>query len=60
LVETSQAGPALHAELLAKIKQAQGAMDKVKAKGEQAIADMFQFYANLLSVDANYAWNKII
>ena len=27
---------------------------------DKAAADMFQLYANLLSVDARYAWNKIV
>jgi hypothetical protein len=45
---------------MSKIKQAQEAADKAKAKGEQAAADMFKLYANLLSVSAKYAWNKIV
>ncbi len=39
--------------------QAQEAAEKAKAKGEQAAMDIFQLYANLLSIDAEYAWNKI-
>jgi hypothetical protein len=31
-----------------------------KAKGGQTAADMFQLYANLLSIEAKYTWNKII
>jgi hypothetical protein len=43
---------------VSEIKQAQEAADKAKAKGEQATVDMFQLYANLLSVNAKYAWKK--
>ncbi len=27
---------------------------------ESAAKDKFQFYVNLLSVDAKYAWNKVV
>jgi hypothetical protein len=56
----SQADPALQAEHLSDVKQAQEATEKAKAKGEQAAADMFQLFANLLSIDAKDAWNKIV
>ncbi len=39
--EASPADPALQADLVSEIKQAQEAADKVKAKGEQAAMDMF-------------------
>ena len=29
-------------------------------KRDKAAEDMFQLYANLLSVDTRYAWNKIV
>jgi hypothetical protein len=58
--EASQADPALQAEPMSDIKQAQEAADKAKAKGEQAAADMFKLYTKLLSVHAKYAWNKIV
>jgi hypothetical protein len=29
-------------------------------KHDKAAEDMFQLYANLLSVDARYMWNKIV
>jgi hypothetical protein len=45
---------------LFEIKQAQEAADKSKAKGEQAAADMFQLYVNLLSVYTMYIWNTVI
>ncbi len=58
--EASQADPALCADLLTEIKQTQSTADKAKARGEQAAANKFQFYANLLSVNAKYTWNKIV
>jgi hypothetical protein len=58
--EASPTDPALQAELLSEIKQAQAVADKTKAKGEQAAADMFQLYTNLLSVNAKYVWNEIV
>jgi hypothetical protein len=45
---------------VSEIKQAHEAADKAKAKGEQAATEMFQLYANLLSVNAKYTWNKIV
>ena len=48
--EASPADPTLQADVMSEIKQAQEATDKVKAKREQAAADMFQLYANLLFV----------
>jgi hypothetical protein len=34
--------------------------ETAKNKKEAAATEMFQFYANLLSLDAKYAWNKIV
>jgi hypothetical protein len=45
---------------VSEVKQAQEDTDKAKAKEEQAAADMFQLYVNLLSVDAKYVWNRIV
>jgi hypothetical protein len=42
------------------LKKAKEATDNAKAKEESTAKDMFLFYASLLSVDAKYAWNKII
>ncbi len=56
----SQLDPDLRAEYLLEIKQAQDATEKAKAKAEQAALDIFQFYTNLLSINAKFAWNKII
>jgi hypothetical protein len=50
--EVSPADPALQADLISEIKQAQEATDKAKAKREQAAMDVFQLYVNLLSVNA--------
>ncbi len=58
-VAASQAHPALQAEYMSDIKQAQDTAEKVKANGEQAAADMFQLYANLLPINTKYLWNKI-
>ena len=43
-----------------KLNTAQEATVQAKIKAELAANDMFQLYANLLSVDAKYAWNKIV
>jgi hypothetical protein len=58
--EASPTDPALQTDIVSEIKQAQEATDKAKAKGEQAAVDMFQLYANLLSVNAKYSLNKIV
>jgi hypothetical protein len=42
------------------LKKAKEAVENARAKMESAAQDMFQFYANLLSVDAKYVWNKIV
>jgi hypothetical protein len=42
------------------LKKAREATENAKAKAKSASQDMFQFYANLLPVDAKYVWNKII
>jgi hypothetical protein len=55
----NQTDLALQADIQAKLKQTQEFTDKAKAKGERAAADMLLLYANLLSVDAKYSWNKI-
>ncbi len=34
--------------------------ETAKSQKEAAATKMFQFYANLLSLDAKYAWNKIV
>jgi hypothetical protein len=42
------------------LEKAKEAAENAKAKMESVAKDMFQFYGNLLSVDAKYAWNKIV
>jgi hypothetical protein len=42
------------------LEKAREAAEKAKVKAELAAQDMFQFYVNLLSVNAKYVWNKII
>jgi hypothetical protein len=46
--------------LWANIKKANATALEFKAKADQAAADIFQLHANLLSMDAKYAWNKIV
>jgi hypothetical protein len=50
----------LHAEAKAELKEATLATVEATTLLDKAAADMFQLYANLLSVDAKYAWNKIV
>ena len=42
------------------LKKAKESAENARAKVESAAQDMFQFYANLLSVDTKYAWSKIV
>jgi hypothetical protein len=60
IVEAVKADPTFHATLEADITKANAAVLESKTKADQAAADMFQLYANLLSMDAKYAWNKIV
>ncbi len=50
----------LHAEAKAELKEATLAAVEATTLRDKVAADMFQLYANLLSVDARYAWNKIV
>jgi hypothetical protein len=52
--------PGLRAIYKLDLKKAQEAAEETKVKVELAAQDMLQFHANLLSVDAKYAWNKIV
>jgi hypothetical protein len=52
--------PDLCKEYTAFYEKAVFAKETAKNKKEAAAAEMFQFYANLLSSDAKYAWNKIV
>jgi hypothetical protein len=45
---------------MAELKQAVEAAEEATSKRDKAAEDMFQLYANLLSVNARYAWNKIV
>ncbi len=42
------------------LKKAKEVAENARAQVESAAQDMLQFYANLLSVDAKYVWNKIV
>jgi hypothetical protein len=52
--------PKLCAEYQANYKKAKFAAETAKNKRNAAATKMFQFYTNLLSSDAKYAWNKIV
>ncbi len=52
--------PELRAEYEKDLQKAQFTAETGKNKEESAAKKMFQFYANLLSADAKYAWNKIV
>ena len=47
-------------ESRAELKQAVQDVKAVADLRDKAAQDMFELYANLLSVDARYAWNKIV
>jgi len=50
----------LQADTKTELKQALKAVAEATNLPDKAAADMFQLNANLLSVDARYAWNKIV
>ena len=50
----------LRTESRAELKQAVLAVKSVADLRDKAAQGMFELYANLLSVDARYAWNKIV
>jgi hypothetical protein len=52
--------PELRAEYQADYEKAKFAAETTKNKCKAAATKMFQFYSNFLSVDAKYAWNKIV
>jgi hypothetical protein len=55
----SQPDPDLKVEYQSDLEQAKEAAEKAKVKVELSAQEMFQLYANFLSIDAKYAWNKI-
>ncbi len=57
---TNESSAALRAETKAELKQALEAVAEATTQRDKAAADIFQLYANLLSVNARYAWNKIV
>jgi hypothetical protein len=52
--------PELHAEYQADYSKAKSATETTKNKYKAAATEMFQFFANLQSLDAKYSWNKIV
>ncbi len=60
MVLSNAPAPDLCKEYKALYKKAVLAKETAKSQKEAAVTKMFQFYANLLSSDAKYAWNKIV
>jgi hypothetical protein len=60
MVEASSMSSTLRADIMAELKQAVGATEEATTKCDKVAKDISQLYANLLSVDARYAWNKIV
>jgi hypothetical protein len=56
----SQPDPNLRAKYQSNLEKAKEAAEKAKVKVELTAQEMFQLYVNLLSIDAKYAWNKIL
>jgi hypothetical protein len=56
----NKSSAALHTKTKADLKIALEAVADATTQHDKAAADMFQLYGNLLSVDARYAWNKIL
>ncbi len=54
------AAPELCKEYQAIYKKASFTKESAKNKKEATATKMFQFYTNLLSLDAKYLWNKIV
>jgi hypothetical protein len=52
--------PELCAEYKAIYEKATHVKETAKIQKDAAATKMFQFYANLLSTDAKYVWNKIV
>ncbi len=52
--------PELLAEYQSELEKAKFAAETAKNKKESTAKEMFQFYADLLSADAKYAWDKIV
>jgi hypothetical protein len=42
------------------VRRLQDYAEEATTKHDKVAPDMFQLYANLLSIDARYAWNKIV
>jgi hypothetical protein len=57
---SNASAPELHKEYKAIYEKAILTKETAKNQKNAAATKMFQFYANLLSSDAKYAWNKIV
>ena len=60
MVEASSTNSTLCADIMAELKQAMYAAEEATTKCDKVAEDMFQLYANLLSVNAKYARNKTV
>jgi hypothetical protein len=58
--QVNSTAPDLCLECKALYEKAIAAKEAAKIQKDTAATKMFQFYANLLSSDAKYAWNKIV
>ncbi len=56
----NNSAPELRNEYQAVYDKASFAEETAKNKHKAAATKMFQFYCNLLSLDAKYSWNKIV
>jgi hypothetical protein len=52
--------PEMQANFLLDLKKAKEAAENAKGEMISTANKMFQYYTNLLSVEAKYVWNKII
>ncbi len=57
---SNESSAALRAKTKAELEQALEAVGEATTQHDKVAADMFQLYANFLSVDTRYAWNKIV
>ncbi len=57
---SNESSAALCAKTKADLKLALEAVAEATTQRDKAASDMFQLYANLLSVNARYTWNKIV
>ena len=59
-VEASSTSSTLCADRMIELKHTMEATEEATARHDKAAEDMFQLYANLLSVNARYGWKTIV